>query len=320
MIHALTLSAITLVATIVASYPFVALLRRYNVGKEISEWGPETHHAKAGTPTMGGLLIVLSIAAFTIGGNLIERWSIGLPLLTMGCLTLLGFVDDLGSLRGREQHALTRRAKLVAFIAIGIGAAFGLYHYLELSSIAVPWDGRRDLDWFYVPIAVVVVVLTAGGVAVTDGLDGLVAGCGAIAFGAYGFIALYQDQTYLGAFCFTVVAALLGFLWHNSYPARVFMGDTGALAIGGGLAVVAFMTGQWLVLPLIGVIFLIDGLSVALQVGYFRLTGGKRLFKMAPVHHHFEKIGWSEVQVTQRFWVVQALGAIVGTALALEVY
>jgi len=320
MIHSLTLSAITLVATIVAGYPFVAVLRRYDVGKEISEWGPETHQAKAGTPTMGGLLIVLSIAAFTIGGNLIERWSIGLPLLTMGCLTLLGFVDDLGSLRGREQHALTRRVKLLAFIAIGIGAAFGLYHYLELSSVAIPWEGRRDLDWAYVPIAVVVVVLTAGGVAVTDGLDGLVAGCGAIAFGAYGFISLYQDQTYLGAFCFTVVAALLGFLWHNSYPARVFMGDTGALAIGGGLAVVAFMTGQWLVLPLIGVIFLIDGLSVALQVGYFRLTGGKRLFKMAPVHHHFEKIGWSEVQVTQRFWVVQVLGAIVGTALALEVY
>jgi phospho-N-acetylmuramoyl-pentapeptide-transferase len=320
MSHALTLAALTLVATIIAGYPFIAALRRYNVGKEISEWGPETHQAKAGTPTMGGLLIVVSIAAFTIGGNLVERWSIGLPLLTMACLTLLGFVDDLGSLKGREQHAMTRRAKLAAFIAIGVGAAFGLYHYLELSSVAIPWEGRHDLDWVYFPIAVVVVVLTAGGVAVTDGLDGLVAGCGAIAFAAYGFIALYQDQTYLGAFCFTIVAALLGFLWHNSYPARVFMGDTGALALGGGLAVVAFMTGHWLLLPLIGVMFVVEGFSVALQVGYFRLTGGKRLFKMAPVHHHFEKIGWSEVQVTQRFWVVQALGAIVGTALALEVY
>jgi len=320
MIHALTLAALTLVATIIVGYPFVAALLRYNVGKEISEWGPDTHQVKAGTPTMGGLLMVLSIAVFTIGGNLVDRWSIALPLLTMGCLTLLGFLDDLGSLQGREQHALTRRAKLVAFIGVGVGTAIGLYHYLELSSVAIPWEGRHDLDWVYVPIAIVVVVLTAGGVAVTDGLDGLVAGCGAIAFGAYGFIALYQDQTFLGAFCFTVVAALLGFLWHNSYPARVFMGDSGALPLGGGLAVVAFMTGQWLVLPLIGVIFLVDGLSVALQVGYFQLTGGKRLFKMAPIHHHFEKIGWSEVQVTQRFWVVQALGAIVGTALALEVY
>jgi len=237
----------------------------------------------------------------------------------MGCLTLVGFVDDLGSLQGREQRALTRRVKLVAFIAIGIGASIGLYHYLGVHSVNVPYDGRHNVGWLYVPIAIVVVVLTAGGVAVTDGLDGLVAGCGAIAYGAYAFIAIYQDQTYLAAFCLTVVAALLGFLWHNSYPARVFMGDTGALALGGGLAVAAFMTGQWLVLPLVGVIFVIDGLSVALQVGYFRLTG-KRLFKMAPVHHHFEKIGWSEVQVTQRFWVIQALGAIIGTALALEVY
>ncbi|MEO8458701.1 MAG: phospho-N-acetylmuramoyl-pentapeptide-transferase, partial [Chloroflexota bacterium] len=118
----------------------------------------------------------------------------------------------------------------------------------------------------------------------------------------------------------TVVAALLGFLWHNSYPARVFMGDVGALPLGGALAVVAFMTGQWLVLPLIGIVFFVDGLSVALQVGYFRISGGKRLFRMAPIHHHFEKIALSEVHVTQRFWIIQALGAIVGTALALEVY
>jgi phospho-N-acetylmuramoyl-pentapeptide-transferase len=320
VIHGLTLAAITLVATVVAGYPAIGLLRRYRLGKEISEWGPDTHQVKAGTPTMGGLLVMASIAVFTFTGNFVDRWSIGLPLLTMGCLTLLGALDDFGSLQGREQHALTRRAKLVAFIAIGVGAAFGLYHYLELHSINIPWDGRRDLDWLYIPVAVVVIVLTAGGVAVTDGLDGLVAGTGAIAYGAYGFIALYQDQTFLGAFCFTVVAALLGFLWHNSYPARVFMGDCGALPLGGGLAVVAFMTGQWLVLPFVGVIFLVEGLSVALQVGYFRISHGRRLFKMAPIHHHFEKIGWSEVQVTQRFWVVQALGAIIGTTLALEVY
>jgi phospho-N-acetylmuramoyl-pentapeptide-transferase len=320
MSHALVLAALTLIATVIAGYPFVSLLRRYSVGKEISEWGPETHQVKAGTPTMGGLLIVLAVAAFTLSGDLVDRWSIGLPLLTMGCLSLLGFFDDLGSLQGREQRALTRRVKLLAFIAVGVGAAIGLYESLDLQTVNIPWEGRQDLGWAYVPIAIVIIVLTAGGVAVADGLDGLVAGAGAIAFGAYGFIALYQEQTYLGAFCLTVVGALLGFLWHNSYPARVFMGDTGALALGGTLAVVAFMTGQWLVLPLIGVVFLIDGLSVGLQVGYFRLTGGKRLFKMAPVHHHFEKIGWSEVQVTQRFWVVQALGAIIGTALALEVY
>lgn len=320
MSYALTIGAITLVATIVATYPAVGLLRRLRVGKEISEWGPETHHVKAGTPTMGGLLIMLSIATFAVGGDLIDRWSIGLPLLTMGSLAVIGVLDDLGSLQGREQRALTRRAKLAGFLVIGAAAAWGLYHYLELNAVNIPYDGRRELDWAYLPIALGVIVLTAGGVAVTDGLDGLVAGAGAIAYGAYGFMALYQDQTYLGAFCFIVVGALLGFLWSNSYPARMFMGDSGALPLGGGLAVVAFMTGQWLVLPLIGIVFVIDGLSVALQVGYFRISGGKRIFKMAPVHHHFEQIGWSEVQVTQRFWIVGALGAAVGTALALEVY
>ncbi|MEO8456435.1 MAG: phospho-N-acetylmuramoyl-pentapeptide-transferase, partial [Chloroflexota bacterium] len=238
MIHSLTLAALTLVATIVAGYPFVTQLRARRVGKEISEWGPDTHQVKAGTPTMGGILIVAAIVVFTLAGNFVDRWSIGIPLATIGSLALLGFVDDLGSLAGREQKALQRRVKLVAFIAVGVGAAFGLYHYLELSSVAIPWDGRHDLGWAYIPIAVAVIVLTAGGVAVTDGLDGLVAGSGAIAFGAYGFIALYQDQTYLGAFCLTVVAALLGFLWHNSYPARVFMGDVGALPLGGALAVV----------------------------------------------------------------------------------
>lgn len=319
---ALTLGAIAMVGTIVAGYPFVQVLRRYNVGKEISEWGPESHLVKAGTPTMGGLLIVLAIVLFTIAGNLAGRWSIGLPLLTIASLGALGFVDDLGSLQGRAQHALTKRVKLVAFIAIGVGAAIALYHeeLLGLDGVNIPYHGREELGLVYIPIAVAVIVLTAGGVAVTDGLDGLVAGTGAIAYGAYGFIALYQEQTYLGIFCLTVVGVLLGFLWHNSYPARVFMGDTGALALGGGIAVVAFMTGQWLVLPLVGVIFVAEGLSVGLQVAYFRATGGKRLFKMAPVHHHFEKSGWSEVQTTQRFWVIQALGAMVGVIFALEVY
>jgi phospho-N-acetylmuramoyl-pentapeptide-transferase len=320
MIYALVLGAMTLAATAAAGYPFVGFLRRLKVGKEISEWAPETHQSKAGTPTMGGLLIVLAVAAFTIAANLIDRWSIGLPLLVAACLCALGFVDDLGSLQGRRQAALQRRVKLLAFIAVGVGAAIGLYEYLELQTVNIPYEGRRDLDWVYIPIAVGVIVLTAGGVAVTDGLDGLSGGTLAIAFAAYGIIALHQEQTFLGAFCFTVVGACAGFLWHNAYPARVFMGDTGALALGGALAVVAFMTGQWLVLPLIGIIFVIEGASVALQVAYFRFTGGKRIFRKTPIHHHFEEGGLHEVQVTTRFWVVGVLGAMAGTALALEVY
>ncbi len=335
MIHALTLGAMTLVATVIAGYPAVGLTRRLGLGKEIYEYlrepaagampggaprvAPAHHTAKAGTPTMGGILVVAAIAVFTLAGNFFGRYSMAAPLIIMAALAALGFADDLGSLQGREQRALARRVKLLAFIGIGLAAGYGLYDQLNLSHINIPYDGRHDLGVLYIAIALAVVVLTAGGVAVSDGLDGLVAGAGAIAFAAYGFIALTQDQDYLGAFCFTVAGALLGFLWHNSHPAAVFMGDVGALPLGGGLAVVAFMTGQWLVLPLIGIVFVAEGLSVGLQIGYFKLTGGRRIFRMAPLHHHFEELGWGEVQVVQRFWIAGALGAAVGVILALEV-
>jgi phospho-N-acetylmuramoyl-pentapeptide-transferase len=321
MIYALALGAITLTATVIAGRPFLALLRQLNVGKEISEWGPETHQVKAGTPTMGGLLILASIIGFSAAANLFGRYSIGLPLAVMASLGALGFLDDLGSLRDRFSglRALNKRVKFVALVGIGVAAAFGLYEGLELSAVNVPYDERYGLGGWYVPIAAGVIVLTAGGAAVTDGLDGLAAGTMAIAFGAYGIIAVHQDQTYLAAFCFTTVAAVLGFLWYNSHPAQMFMGDTGALALGGGLGTVAFMTGQWLVLPVIGIVFVLEGASDVIQVGYYRLSGGKRVFRMAPLHHHFEKLGWSEPQVVQRFWVIGLLGAAVGTILAMEV-
>jgi phospho-N-acetylmuramoyl-pentapeptide-transferase len=319
MIYALSVGAMTLTATAIAGRPFVELLRRLKVGKQVSDWGPESHQVKAGTPTMGGLLILVAIIGFSVAANLVGRQSIGLPLAVMAALGALGFLDDLGSLQDRVRTALNKRVKFIAFVAIGIAAAFGLYEGLELSAANVPYAGRYELDAWYIPIAVGVIVLTAGGVAVTDGLDGLAAGTSAVAFSAYGIIALIQDQTFLAAFCFTVTGAVLGFLWHNSHPAQMFMGDTGALALGGGLATAAFMTGHWLVLPLIGIVFVLEGSSDVLQVGYYRLTGGKRIFRMAPLHHHFEKLGWSEPQVVQRFWLIGILGAVVGTILAMEV-
>jgi phospho-N-acetylmuramoyl-pentapeptide-transferase len=319
MTDALIMGSVAVAATAIAGFPAVSILRRLKLGKEISEWGPETHQVKAGTPTMGGIFLLLAVLVITLAGNFFGRYSIGLPLLVMGCLALLGLLDDLGSLQDRPQRALQRRVKLAAFIAVGAGAAVGLYEFLDLRAVNIPWEGRHDIGAFYLPIAVAVIVLTAGGVAVSDGLDGLVAGTAALAYIAYGTIALLQEQTFLGAFCFTAAGAALGFLWHNSYPARVFMGDTGALALGGGLAVVAFMTGQWLLLPVIGIVFVAEGASVAIQVIYYRLTGGKRIFRMAPLHHHFEEGGWSEVQVVQRFWIVGAVGAAIGVLLAMEV-
>jgi phospho-N-acetylmuramoyl-pentapeptide-transferase len=319
MIHALTLASIALVATVIVGYPAIRLLRRYRLGKEISKWGPDTHQAKAGTPTMGGLFVLLVVGIITLAANFFGRYSIGLPLVVIGSLGVLGFVDDLGSIKGREQWALNKRVKFVAFLGVGVAAAIGLYEFLDLRTINIPYDDRHDLGVVYIPIAIGVIVLTAGGVAVSDGLDGLAAGSLAIAYAAYGFIALFQEQDYIGAVCLTVAGSLLGFLWHNAHPAQVFMGDVGALALGGGLAIVAFMTGQWIVLPLIGVIFLLEGASDAVQVAYFRLTGGKRILRMAPLHHHFEETGWAETQVVQRFWVIGALGAAVGVMLALEV-
>jgi phospho-N-acetylmuramoyl-pentapeptide-transferase len=334
MTDALVLGAVSLMVTTAIGWPAIWLLRRQNVSKEIYEYlrapvesakggaptlAPERHAAKAGRPTMGGIFLLAGILVTTLAGDLFGRYSIGLPLVVMGSLALLGGIDDFGSLHGREQWALNKRVKLLVFVGIGAAAACALYELLDLRRVHIPFDGSYDLGGLYLPIALVVVVLTAGGVAVTDGLDGLVAGTAAIAFAAYGAIALLQEQTYLGAFCFTVTGASLGFLWHNSHPASVFMGDVGALALGGGLAVVAFMTGQWLLLPIIGIVFLAEGASSYLQIGYFKLTGGRRIFRMAPLHHHFEELGWSEVQVVQRFWIVGALGALIGVALALEV-
>jgi phospho-N-acetylmuramoyl-pentapeptide-transferase len=334
MNDALTLGAIALVVTAAAGYPAIRFLRGLGLTKEIYQYlrspvesaagdapqlAPERHAAKAGTPTMGGTFLLAGIFVVTLAANFFDRYSIGLPLVVMGSLAIVGGIDDFGSLRDREQWALNKRVKLLAFIVIGAGTAYALYDLLDLRLVHIPFEGSYDIAGLYIPIALAVVVFTAGGVAVADGLDGLVAGAAAIAFAAYGTIALLQEQTYLGAFCFTVTGATLGFLWHNSYPAQVFMGDVGALALGGGLAVVAFMTGHWLLLPLIGIVFLVEGASSYLQIGYFKLTGGRRLFRMAPLHHHFEELGWSEVQVVQRFWIVGALGALIGVVLALEV-
>jgi phospho-N-acetylmuramoyl-pentapeptide-transferase len=172
-------------------------------------------------------------------------------------------------------------------------------------------------DFVYIGIAAFIIVSESNAVNFTDGLDGLAGLIAATAFAAYGGIALIQGQIYLARFCFTLVGALFGFLWFNVHPAELFMGDTGSLSLGATLAVVALMTGQWPLLLLIGIIPLSEALSVTLQIGYFKLTKGKRLFKMAPLHLHFELLGWSETQVVQRFWLIGLLAAMLGIGLTL---
>jgi phospho-N-acetylmuramoyl-pentapeptide-transferase len=315
-------SAASLVA-LLAGGPLLALLGRLGVGKAISDAGPASHQSKAGTPTMGGLLILATILVVTVATNLTGRLSILLPLGAMGAAGLVGFADDLLTLQGRGRiggHGrlgfVVKEAALI-IIGVAVGLVLSLSDLLEERTVHVPHFGQYELAVGYlIVIAVVVVVATTSAAAVTDGLDGLLAGLMALAFAVYGVIAFVNGQSFLGVFCFTVLGAILGFLWYNAHPARLFMGDTGALALGVGLATVALMTGWWLILPVVGIVLVAEALSNVAQIGSFRLAG-RRVLKMAPLHHHFELSGWSEPQVVLRFWLVGAVGALLGLALAL---
>lgn len=307
--------------------PFIGLLRKYRIGKQIKSDGPQSHQAKTGTPTMGGLLVVTTVLAVTIvlnflnltGMNAIGR-SILLPMGVMAGMAILGGVDDWVNVKRKGNGGIGLLARHKAFwqLVIATVAAIGLHFFLGLESVALPGVPQKiGIGLWYIPVAVFVIFATCNTVNLADGLDGLAGGTVVIAFISYGVIAYLQEQVHLVAFCLTVVGALLAFLWYNVYPAKVIMGDTGSLALGGTLATVALMTGQWLLLPVVGVIFVAEGLSDLLQIAYFRRTGGKRLFRMAPLHHHFELGGWSEVQVTLRFWIIGMLGGMLGIALAL---
>ena len=328
MIYALLVGGSAFVLSLIAGKPIVALLRSRGVGKAISEEGPSSHAVKAGTPTMGGLLIWGTVAAVTIPTNLFGRLSILLPLTVLGVTLVIGIVDDLGTLRERRlRGGLTWRLKFALIGALSVAVALVLYGVeiqgrqlgLDVHSVNIPWGGRHDIGYVYIPIAIAIVFATTSAVSITDGLDGLLGGTAAVAFAAYAVIAFQQEQEFLATFSFTVVGALLGFLWYNSHPAAVFMGDTGSLPLGALLATVALMTGHWLLLPVIGVIFVAEALSDVIQIVYFQTTGGRRLFRMTPLHHHFELIGWSEPQVVMRLWLFAIAGAMVGVALALSV-
>ena len=307
--------------------PFIIRwLERRNTGKAISEEGPSSHQVKAGTPTMGGLIFLIPIVVLTIVANLVEgdRWSILLPLVGIVALGAMGYADDLGTLIGRVQSGLTWKLKFALLTAFSIAVGLVLYFALDVQSLNVPWAGQFSLGPAYIVIAAVTVFATVISVAISDGLDTLCGGTGAIAIAAFGVIAVGQEQDFLVRFAFTTVGAVLGFLWFNAHPARVFMGDTGAMALGGTLAIIALMTGHWLLLPVIGIVFVLEASSDIIQVGWFkwtrRQTGeGRRVFRMAPLHNHFEMGGWSEPQIVTRFWLVAIAGGILGVALALQV-
>jgi phospho-N-acetylmuramoyl-pentapeptide-transferase len=326
MAVSLGLAGLAFVVTLIIGRPIVTFLRQQKLGKQIRVDGPQTHLVKTGTPTMGGLMVSLSVVVITLVFNLAGRLSMLLPVGVLVASGFLGAIDDRLSLVGGARQGMTARFKFAWLSIFGVVAALVLHLPkplgLALHHIYIPFFGRYDIGMVYLPIAALAIIGTANAVNFTDGLDTLAAGTAAIAFVAYGIIAYRQGQVGVVTFCFTMVGALMGFIWYNAHPAQVIMGDTGSLAIGAALATAAFMTGQWLLLPVVGFVFVAEITSVIIQVSWFKWTKrrcgeGKRLFKMTPLHHHFELLGWSETQVTMRFWMLGMMSGLIGVALAL---
>jgi len=325
---ALSLAGLSFMMTVIWGGPLLRILRHFKVGKIIRVEEPDRHRVKMGTPTMGGLMFILPVLLLTgllnavslIGLSIsgIGR-SVLVPMLVMVGYGVLGAVDDWEGIRGkRKGEGMRARTKFVFQVILALGTAWVLKYMLRAPDLFFP--GLRfevELGWWYVPIAAFIIVSESNAVNFTDGLDGLAGLISATAIAAYGGIAIMQDQVYLAQFCFTLVGALFGFLWFNVHPAELIMGDTGALSLGAVFAVIALMTGQWPMLLVIGIIPLSEMLSVVIQVGYFKATKGKRFFKMAPLHLHFELLGWSETQVVQRFWLIGLMAALIGIGLSL---
>jgi phospho-N-acetylmuramoyl-pentapeptide-transferase len=310
--------------------PYLRLLRWIGIGKQIREDGPGTHLVKQGTPTMGGVLIVVVILAVAFIFDAFDASTYS-PLVVLALVGGLGAVDDY--LNARTGIGIRVRQKLVWQFVVAIGAAIYIQNHFGFNGFRVPFVGdviNTSTIWLpiidhnveigsliFIVVAVVAIVGASNGVNLTDGLDGLAGGTLVFAFISYLMIALLNQpvvQPNLALVCAIVVGAILGFLWFNVHPAQIFMGDAGALSLGGMLAAVALITGQVLILPLIGIIFVLEVLSDVIQVASFKLRG-KRVFRMAPLHHHFELGGWDEEKVTMRFWIVGALAGMLGVTL-----
>jgi phospho-N-acetylmuramoyl-pentapeptide-transferase len=333
MDRALILASVSFLLAVVWGPLLIRILRHYRIGKRIRINGPSDHRSKMGTPTMGGLMIVVPVLLITVVlniYNLLGRTVIGrsilVPLGVMVIYAVVGALDDVAGVRGvRRGEGLTAGHKLIWEIPLTLGiAVLMLATDIQFAGqVGVPGVRKMvNVGWIWVPSAAFIILGSANAVNLTDGLDGLAGIIVASAFAAYGVVARLQGQFYLIRFCFTVVGACFAFLWYNAHPAQMFMGDTGSLALGATLGTVALMTGQWLILPVVVLIPVAETLSVIIQVFYFKYTKrrfgrGRRVFKMTPLHHHFELLGWSETQVVQRFWLVELLAVMAGVALAL---
>jgi len=331
-------AAIAFVIGIVATPFYYRFLIRHRMGKKLRSAavdGSATpvftffHKNKEGTPTMGGVLIwgsilltVLLSRLFSYFGlvenSLLQRGQVYLPLFMLVSFGLLGALDDimniccLGKKRG-----LDWLPKLLLLLLVSGTGAFWFYAQLGYDSIYVPYLGSLMVGWWYVPIFIFIIVATTNAVNVTDGLDGLAGGLLTIAFLAFGILAYMKGLTVLAGFCAVSAGAIAAFLWNNVPPALFFMGDTGALALGGALGVIALMIDRVLILPLIGFVFVIEMLSVIIQLTSKKLRHGRKVFKAAPIHHHFEALEWGESKVTMRLWIIGGFFAFLGVVVGL---
>lgn len=307
---------------------FIRLLQRKQMGQAIRDDGPQSHLSKKGTPTMGGGLILIAIVIPTLLWADLTNKYVWAAVITTVLFGLIGYIDDYRKVVQKNPKGLSARQKLIAQFLFGFGVSLFLYVYRDTPAVLkFPFfkEWSFDLGWFFVPFATLVLVFISNAVNLTDGLDGLAVGptittsvtflvlayaAGHIKIAEYLQIPYIASAGELAIFCSAIAGACLGFLWFNTYPAQVFMGDVGSLSLGAALAVVAIITKNEILLALCGGIFVIEALSVMAQVGSFKMTG-KRVFKMAPIHHHFELKGWAEPKVIVRFWIISILLALI---------
>jgi phospho-N-acetylmuramoyl-pentapeptide-transferase len=270
-------------------------------------------------PTMAGIIFVVSTAIVTLTSNL-SRTQTWLSLAAMVGAGAIGLFDDFLNIRslGKGVAGMRAKLKLALITLVALVGGWWFYAKLNVSSIHIPLSNTPlHLGWLIVPVFMIVVVATANAVNITDGLDGLAGGLSAIAFGAYTVIAFLEGKYGIAGFCLTMVGALLSYTWFNIFPARFFMGDVGSFALGTALGVVAMLTDTVLILPIIGLIFVAEAGSSLIQIYSKKLRHGKKVFKIAPIHHHFEALGWPETKVTMRFWVIGQVAATVGMIIFL---
>jgi len=320
-------------------------LKNRQIGQTVREEGVKEHLKKTGVPTMGGVIILIPMMVTSLLWTKINAF-VAISLLVTAGMGLIGFFDDITKVVRARSLGLTPRQKLAGQIFTGLVAALAISYYpglrfelantvsgsIEMSPTAtqMPIFGALDLGWLYIPFAVAVIVGASNAVNLTDGLDGLAAGtmivattpflifayvCGHLIFARHLGVAYIPGVGELAVICAALIGGSFGFLWHNAHPAAVFMGDTGSLALGGALGAIALCSKTEVFLAIVGGIFVIEALSVILQVSYFKLTKGKRIFKMSPIHHHFELCGWPEEKVVIRFWIMGIMLAMVGLTL-----